>query len=66
MNTITAVEAYRRTAARELTETMLGEDVEEFDVDLIVDALLEADPYEREFNDIDTNGFWLIAERHWR
>ena len=64
MDNITAREAYRRSNARELTSTMLGDEAEAFDSDLIVDALLEADPYESEFNDIDTQGFWQIARRY--
>jgi hypothetical protein len=63
MDTITATEAYRRTNARELVETMLGGISEDFEVDLIIEALLEADPYEREFADIDNQGFWEIARK---
>lgn len=62
-NNITANEAYRRGNARELVETMLGGIREDFEVDMIIDALLEADPYEREFADIDTQGFWEIARK---
>lgn len=62
MNNITAVEAYRRTNARELVDTFLGDDTD-YDHDAIVDALLEADPYERMFEDIDTAGFWAIADK---
>lgn len=62
MSTIDAIEACRRSNARELVDTFLGDDVDH-DHDAIVDALLEADPYERMFADIDTAGFWAIADR---
>lgn len=60
---IAANEAYRRSNARELVDTMLGGIREDFEAELIIDALLEADPYEREFADIDTQGFWEIARK---
>lgn len=60
-----ANEAYRRGNARELVETMLsGTDPEDYDTELLIEALLESDPYEREFADIDAAGFWRMADRH--
>lgn len=65
MNTIDAIESYRRCNARDLVEQVMDSTdfPEEYDQDAIVDALLEADPYEREFADFRASDFWAIARR---
>lgn len=66
MNNIEAQEAYRRSNARELVEQVMDatDDAESYDQEAIIDALLEADPYEREFADFRSSDFWEIARRY--